>query len=85
MGEKIVAAIGLLACVFALAGMALGRRRVGVLKDALRRPALWLRRRGDARREAAAAIERARRAVKREGNVYRPESFKGRRSQRHDD
>lgn len=85
MGEKIVAAIGLLACVLALAGMALGPRRVGALKDALRRPALWLRRRGDARREAAAAIERARRPVKREGNVYRPESFKGRRSQRHDD
>ncbi len=84
MGEKILAAIGLTVCVAFLVGMALGPRRVGALRSALRRPALWLRHRGDAKREAAAAIERARRQVKREGNVYRPESFNG-RGRKHDD
>lgn len=78
MGEKILAAIGLAVCVAMLIGMAMGQRRVAALREALRRPALWLRHRGDAKREAAAAIDRARRPVKREGNVYRPESFNGR-------
>ncbi len=78
MGEKILAGIGLAVCVALLIGMALGPRRVATLRHAVRRPALWLRHRGDARREAAAAIDRARRQVKREGNVYRPESFNGR-------
>lgn len=75
MVEKLLAVIGLVACLVLLLGMAIGparRRRVQALFDRVRH---WRRHRDHARQEAAQAIERARRAVERDGNVYRPKSF----------
>lgn len=84
--EKWLAVMGLVACGLVWAGMAAGparRRRWQLqarhtwqrLRQGLRNPAQAHR----ARREAAAAIERARRTPKvdRDGNVYRPDAFKG--------
>ncbi len=84
MFEKSLAVMGLLACLLVWAGMALGpARRQRWLAHARFFAQQWrqrLRRPGqarDARREASAAIDRARRAPKvdREGNVYRPDRF----------
>jgi hypothetical protein len=88
MFEKSLAVMGLLACLAVWAGMALGparRQRLQArarqvwqaLLQRLRSPAQARR----ARREAADAIERARRAPKvdREGNVHRPNAFNGKR------
>lgn len=75
MVEKLLAGIGLAVCVVLLLGMVIGparQRRVIALFDRLRH---WRRHRVLARREAELAIERARRAVERDGNVYRPKSF----------
>jgi len=85
MVEKIIAGIGLLVCAALLLGMLLGPRRGARIVSALRRPYRWYRQRGAAKREAAKVIDRARRRVKREGNVYRPESFNGRPPSKHDD
>ena len=84
MNEKILAVMGLLACLLVWAGMALGPARrqrwlaraqlfARQWRQRLRRPVQARH----ARREASAAIERARRAPKvdREGNVYRPDRF----------
>lgn len=84
MVEKTWAVIGLVACLLVWAGMALGPTRrerwraharglVQRWRQRLRHP----RQARDAQREAAEAIERARRSpkVNREGNVYRPDRF----------
>lgn len=84
MFEKSLAVMGLLACLLVWASMALGpARRQRWLHGARGLAQRWrqrLRRPGqtrDAKREAAQAIERARRTPKvdREGNVYRPDRF----------
>jgi len=82
MGEKWLAGIALAACVVYLLGMLIGERRVARLRaagyrvrTAWRRLVAMPRSRRAARREAEKAIERARRKVERDGNVYRPKSF----------
>jgi hypothetical protein len=77
MAEKLIAALGLLACFLAWAGMALGPARRQALRQWPRRVWQLLRARRGAQREAQDAIERARRraAVDRDGNVYRPRDF----------
>jgi len=75
--ETVLALIGLSACLAVWIGMALGparRRRITAWPRTLWRQARMGR---HARREAAQAIERARRrpVVDREGNVYRPRSL----------
>ena len=85
MFEMFAAGLGLAVCVGLLLRqmLPLARRRrldetASHLLQALRRlPAAWATRRG-ARRETQDAIDRARRAppaVRRDGNVYRPDSF----------
>ena len=61
-----------------MVGMLLGRQRVDRWRARLRYSLGWYQRRSKARSEAAQAIDRARRAVERDGNVYRPKSFNGR-------
>lgn len=92
MNEQLWAVLGLVACGLVWAGMAAGpvrrqRWQAGALRlwralrQALRSPA----QKRQARHEAEQAIERARRAkpkVDREGNVYRPDAFGGRRGDR---
>jgi hypothetical protein len=87
--EALLAAVVLLACVAALARMALGERRRQRLDASLqhharqlsqRGRALWRQRRlsGQARREADDLIQRARRVqpgADRDGNVVRPHAF----------
>lgn len=75
MVEKILAGIALAVCVVMLLGMAIGPVRRARLLGALARLRHWRRHRADARREAQRAIERARRQVERDGNVYRPRQF----------
>ncbi|HSW07836.1 hypothetical protein [Aquabacterium sp.] len=90
MIEKVLAAIGLLVCIVLLVRMALAPRRRQAF-DATMRGAWYnsqrwgqrvLRWRPSSRKQAARvaeeAIERARRTqTDRDGNVYRPKSFKG--------
>jgi hypothetical protein len=78
MFGKILAALGLLACLALLLGMLLGRDRLQLWRAQARDAMRWRRQRTQARHEARKAIERARHGVKREGNVYRPKSFNGR-------
>lgn len=78
MVEKVFAAVGLLLCVAALLGMLLGRQRLQRWRNRAVNTMGWYRRRAKARSEAAQVIDRARRTVEREGNVYRPKSFGGR-------
>ena len=92
MDDKAWAVLGLVACGLVWAGMAAGparRQRWQALalalwhglRQRLRSPAQARQ----ARREAAEAIERARRTqpkVDRDGNVYRPDAFKDRRGGR---
>jgi hypothetical protein len=92
MDDKVWAVLGLVGCALVWAGMAAGPARLR--RWQARALAAWrsLRQRlrspgqaRDARREAAEAIERARSTgpkVEREGNVYRPETFTGKRSDR---
>lgn len=76
MVEKVLAGIGLAACVLVLLGMAIGAGRRARLRAAWLRTWHWRRNRATARREAERAIERLRRpVVDRDGNVYRPKSF----------
>lgn len=89
MAEKILAAFGLAACVLLLVRMLLpapgryrldaaGRRTWSALRGAgaallnLRR---WRERRRHSKATAEAAIERARRAGRWDGNVYKPDAF----------
>jgi len=92
MNDKTWAVLGLVACGLVWAGMAAGPARLQRWQTWL--VALWrttlhrLRSPAQARqaqREAAEAIERARRAapkVDRDGNVYRPDAFNGKRGGR---
>lgn len=92
MGDKIWAVLGLVACGLVWAGMAAGpvrrqrwQARALALWRALRQRLRSPAQARQARREAAEAIERARRAhpkVDREGNVYRPDAFHARRGGR---
>jgi hypothetical protein len=75
MAEKILAGIVLAACVGALIAMLLGPRRNARIRAALDGLVHWRSQRSAARREAERAIERARKGVRREGNVLRPRSF----------
>lgn len=83
MVEKILAGLGLAVCAALLAGMLLGERRRERLRITLLGLARWPQARARARREAAEAIQRAharsRHEVERDGNVYRPHTFNGRR------
>lgn len=93
MSDKVWAVLGLVACGLVWAGMAAGparrqrwqARALGLwrgLRRGLRSPAQARQAQREAEREAEQAIERARRAapkVDRQGNVYRPDAFKGRR------
>lgn len=86
MVEKVFAAIGLAVCVALLLGMLIGRGRIAEMLQRTRSTWRWNRQRRSAEREAVEVIERARRGapnVKREGNVYRPSSFNGRRADDH--
>lgn len=75
MIQKVFGGIGLAICLALLLGMALGAPRRQRLRTLLDRVLHWRQHRTRARREAASAIERARRAVERDGNVYRPGAF----------
>lgn len=88
MIERILAGLGLALCVLLLLRMALPegpRRRLdaawrGVLQGGRhlgRRVWHGRRHRQRAAREAEDAIRRAQRGARRDGNVVRPESFKG--------
>ena len=88
MIEQLLAAVVVAVCVVMLLRMAAGPRRTQRLDATLRRGvdacrALWRRARGrapasrDAARQAEEAIRRARgRGAERDGNVYRPKSFR---------
>jgi len=75
MVETVLAGVGFVACLVMLLGMALGPRRVARARAAWRHLQQWPRRRRSAREATKRAIESARRAVRRDGNVYRPRSF----------
>ncbi len=88
--QKVLATIGLVICLVMLVRMTLAPRRRQAFDAAWRRATHGLydtaqrllhwrpAARKNAARAAEEAIERARRqAVDREGNVYRPKSFKG--------
>ena len=93
--EKVFAAVVVVACVLLLARMVLRPRRRRRVDASVQRTALvWQRRIGDvvrwpaaelrARRMTKEAIRRARRsATERDGNVVRPQAFKGRRRDLH--
>ncbi|HZE92229.1 MAG TPA: hypothetical protein VE029_11075 [Rhizobacter sp.] len=87
MIEMVLSAVTLALCVLLLLRLALGRRRRQRLDDAAYRAWWRLRRIGhrmlhwrasrkEAARAAEAAIRRARDGVQRDGNVYKPRSFR---------
>jgi hypothetical protein len=78
MVETILAGAGFVACLVMLLGMALGPRRRARARAAWRHLQHWPQRRRSADAATKQAIERARRAVERDGNVYRPRSFSDR-------
>lgn len=84
--DKLPAALTLAVCIVLLVRMMLGpalRRRIDRVGasawNGLRARALylwhWRESRRRAEREAEQAIQRARRRLEREGNVYRPDAF----------
>lgn len=88
MIELVFAGIALAVCVALLLRMALPmhhqrrvdatwRRAVQGSRLLARRAWFWRSHRQRAAREAEEAIRRAQRSVKRDGNVIRPDSFKG--------
>jgi hypothetical protein len=93
--EKIFAAAMVSVCVLLLLRMLLKPRSRDRVDAAMRRGSeRWSRRvqrlvawpaaEASARREAKDAIQRARRsAIERDGNVYRPKAFKGKRRDLH--
>jgi hypothetical protein len=93
--EKIFAAAVVAVCVLLLLRMLLKPRTRDRIDAAvrrgskrwsgrLRRLVAWPAAEARARREAKDAISRARRsAIEREGNVYRPKAFKGKRRDLH--
>jgi hypothetical protein len=89
--EKIFSATIVAGCLVLLLRLTLGSRRRGRFDAALARCSgrigasldalfAWPGARRKARREAAAAIRRAREAGEWDGNVYRPKSFKDKRN-----
>mgnify|MGYP000944156871 CR=1 FL=1 len=83
--DQTFAAVGLAAVLVTWVGLLLGAER---RRRMLQRPLQWwrlLRAQGTAKREAADAIERAKRrpAATREGNVIRPRSFQRRADDDH--
>ena len=88
MFEKVIAGLALAVCVALLLRLALPtrlqrrldaawRRGVTGSRQLLRRLWFWRSHRQTAAREAEEAIRRAQRKVQRDGNVIRPDSFKG--------
>ena len=88
MLEKVLAGVALLVCVALLARMladeprrrhidAMARHAAWRVRRALQRPWAWRRERRHAAREAEEAIRRAQRRAERDGNVIRPDAFKG--------
>ena len=86
--DKVLALFVLAACVLLLLRLAVGARRRQRFDAALRRAWGSLRRhvvtlwnwrstQRNAERVAAETIRRARGAVERDGNVYKPKSFRG--------
>lgn len=87
MIEKVLAGVALAICAGMLLRMLIGARRRARLDAGLRRFWLglrarviatwrWRSARKEAERVAEDAIRRARDGVQRDGNVYRPKSFK---------
>ena len=93
--EKIFAAVMVAVCVLLLLRMLLKPRSRERVDTAVRegserwsrrvqRAVAWPAAEARARREAKDAIQRARRsAIERDGNVYRPKAFKGKRRDLH--
>ena len=93
--EKIFAAVMVAVCVLLLLRMLLRPRSRDRVDAAVRRGSArwsgrvqrlvaWPAAEARARREAKDAIQRARRsAIERDGNVYRPKAFKGKRRDLH--
>jgi hypothetical protein len=88
VGEKILAGIVLAACAVMLVRLMLGERRRYRFDAAMRRAYAacrrsvmsiprWRAKKRDAARAAEEAIKRAREATERDGNVYKPKSFRG--------
>lgn len=88
MGEKILAGVVLAACAVMLVRLMLGERRRWQFDSAMRRAyeackrrvlsvSRWRATRRDAARAADEAIRRARDVTERDGNVYKPKSFRG--------
>jgi hypothetical protein len=86
--EKVFAGIALAVCAVLLLRMVLPQRQrwrldaawqqaVQASRRLARRVWFWRSHRQTAAREAEEAIRRAQRNVKRDGNVIRPDSFKG--------
>jgi len=86
--ERILAAIVLAACAVMLVRLFVGERRRERFDWAMRRAAQACRRlylsivhrratKRDAARVAEEAIKRARESTERDGNVYKPKSFRG--------
>jgi hypothetical protein len=87
MIDKLLASIGLAVCVVMLVRLCLGTRRQQRFDAAVRRAAHacqrgalrvwhWPRSRRAAKRAAEEAIRRAQDGVQRDGNIYRPRSFR---------
>jgi hypothetical protein len=88
VGETILAGIVLAACAVMLVRLMLGerlryrfdsafRRAYEACERRVRQVARWRAARRDAARVAEEAIKRAREATERDGNVYKPKSFRG--------
>ena len=88
MGETILAGIVLAACAVMLARLMVGerlryrfdsalRRVYEACKRRVRKVSRWRAGKRDAARAAEEAIKRAREATERDGNVYKPKSFRG--------
>lgn len=88
MIDKLLAGLGLAVCVVMLVRLCLGTRRQQRFDAAVRRAAHasrrgvlrvwhWPASRRAAKRAAEDAIRRAQDGVQRDGNIYRPRSFRG--------
>jgi len=88
VGEKILAGVVLAACAVMLVRLMLGerlryrfdwamRRVYDVCRGRIMSIARWRSTKRDAARAAEEAIKRARDATERDGNVYKPKSFRG--------
>lgn len=88
MGEKLLAGLAVALCAVLLLRLCVGarlrqrfdavmRRNWYVCRRSALRVWHWRASRREAARAADEAIERARRGVERDGNVYKPKSFRG--------